>query len=393
MKRTLSPTFVLASVIGTASLSAQTTWNGADAASLTSAGNWSNGVPSLSNTGTIPNGTLGINFNSNVTNWIVVQEGGNVSTTSFRQFNGGSWTMNGGSMSLGNNFQLVTSDNQSHVFTVNPGASASTTATLFVSSTGTNRSATLNISGGSVSTNQLQVNAGGTVNFSSGSLASSGTTTINAGGELEMSNGTRTGSSVTNSGSLVISGGNFSTNLDRSLTTNAGGTTTISGGSVSIGQSIGDSLIGTGAFVFEGGTTTLAGDIRANAATFSLTMGGTTVGTLTGDAWHSSTTYRHMNWLSGTLMSVTLSGDATWAETEWTANRMLFNGDSASDLGLTWADVTNPLVGFNAGGGSYFDWDSTSRTLALVTVPEPSSFAFLAAGMTALVAFRRRPNL
>jgi hypothetical protein len=297
--------------------------------------------------------------------------------------------MDGGSVSLGNNFQLVTSDNKSHVFTVNTGASASTTSTLFVSSNGTNRSATLNISGGSVSTNQLQIFSGGTVNFTSGALGSTGNTTINAGGEFDMSNGTRTGSSVTNSGSLIISGGNFSTDLDRTLTTNAGGTTTISGGTVAIGAAIGDSLIGAGAYVFEGGTTTLAGDIRANASTFSLTMGGSSAGSLTGDTWHTSTANRHMDWLSGTLMSVTLGGDANWAETEWTANRMFFNGDSASDLGLSWADVINPSVGFDAGGGTHFNWNEGTRTLSLNTIPEPSSMALFALFATAFLGRRR----
>lgn len=391
MINTLKRMMLIGMVVGLAfSVSAQSTWQGADGASLTTSGNWLGGLPTGGVTGTIPNGTLGINFNSDPTDYIVIQNGGDVTTTGFRKFNDGSWTMNGGTMSLGNNFQLVTADNRSHVFTVNTGATASTTATLFVSSAGTNRSATLNINGGSVSTNQLQVFNGGTVDFSSGNLASSGNTTINAGGVFSMSNGIRTGSNVTNSGSLTISNGSFSTGALNNIITNAGGTTKITGGVISIGSAIGDSLRGSGAFIFEGGTTTLAGDIRADAATFSLTLGGTSIGSLTGDTWHSATTYRHMDWLSGTGMSVTLSGAATWAETEWIANRLFFNGNSGSDLGLTWADVTNPSFGFDAGGGTYFDWDGTSRKLSLVTIPEPSTFALVGLAGLAVFCLRRR---
>ena len=354
---------------------AQTTWTGGDGATLKTASNWSSGLPSLSNPGTIPNGTLGIDFNVNPTNWIVTQNGGALTTSTFRQFNGGSWTMNGGSISLGNNFQLVTEDNQSHIFTVNAGASASTTSTLYVSSAGTNRSATLNIHGGSVSSNQFQVLNGGTVDFTGGSLANSGTMTINAGGIFSMSGGTRTGSGVANSGTLNISSGDFNTAENSNLTTNVGGTTTISGGNVSIGSSIGDSIRGTGAYVFTGGTTTMTGDIRADADTFSLTLGGNTAGSLTADGWHSSTTYRRTNWLPGSMMTFTLSSaEPFWAKTEWDADRLAFNGSTKSLLSnLAWEDATTPSKGL--GGGYYWDYSSTTKTLALgyySPLPEPT---------------------
>lgn len=140
-----------------------------------------------------------------------------------------------------------------------------------------------------------------------------------------------------------------------------------------------------------GGTTTA--DSLSTYAGFSMTFGGTTAGSLTVGALGGSfmPPNRYFDWLTGSQMSFTVAGTADWAEAEWTANRMFFNGGSGSDLGLSWADAINPLIGFDAGGGTYFDWNGTSRTLALVTaVPEPSSFALLGVGMTALVVFRRR---
>lgn len=387
--------FVLtATCVAATSATAQTTWTGADGASLTTAGNWSSGLPSLISTGTIPGATLGIIFNSSVTNWVVAQDGGTVSAASFRQFNGGSWTMNGGSMTVPSNLQLTTSNDTNHIFTVNTGGTLNATGTTQVSSTGTGRTATLNISGGVVNaTSGFNVNSGGTVNLSNGTLTNNSTLTINSGGSFSMTGGTRNGSvaSVANSGTLLISAGSFTTAADRNLTTNVGGTTTISGGTVSINASIGDSLIGTGAYVFTGGTTTATGNIRPNSTDFSLTLGGTSLGSLTALGWHAPTSAnRDVNWLSGTLMTMALSGAANWAETEWTANRMFYNGDSGLTLGLTWADVINPSVGFNAGGGTYFDWDSGTNTLALVTVPEPASLTAVSlVGLLVLARVRR----
>lgn len=331
--------------------------------------NWDNGLPGLYNPGTIPIGTMGVDFNVSPADWSVTQEDGALATTTFRQFNGGSWVMDGGSISLGNNFQLVTADDKSHTFTVNAGASASTTQTLIVSSAGTNRSAVLNISGGSVSTNQFQVNSGGTVNFTNGSLNSTGTMTINAGGVFHMTNGTRTGSgSITNSGTLTISGGNFSTDVIRNITTNPGGKTTISGGTVSIGSSIGRSIHGAGAYLFEGGVTTCSSTINPVAG-FSLTLGGSSAGSLAATAWGGTAADRNVNWLPGSGMSVTLSGVADWAETEWNAGRMTFHGAGLATLG-SWAAVTTPrgLDGIHS-----FAYDSASRTLSLLeTAPLPN---------------------
>lgn len=355
----------------TTSATAQTTWTGADAALLNTAGNWNNGLPSLVNTGTIPAGTLGISFNVNPLNWIVVQDGGALTAATFRQFNGGSWTMNGGLIQTSNNFQLVTTDNQTHTFTLNSGSIDVTGGWMDVVSTpGTNRSATMNVDGGSidVAAGNLRVNAGGTYN------QTDGTTYFEQG-------------ILTSSGaSFLVSGGSVGMGTSRSLTVNSGGTATISGGTVTITQDI----VGAGIVNLDGGTTSVGRDLNFTTLGLSLTLGGTAPGTLTAVNWRGTAANRDVDWLSGTLMEMTLTGAANWAETEWTANRMFFDGDSASDLLLTWAQVSNPAIGFNAGGGTYFDWDSGTNTLALVTVPEPASLTAVSlVGLLILARVRR----
>jgi hypothetical protein len=345
---------------------AATIWTGADGASLTTAGNWNNGLPSLINTGTIPNGTLGINFNASVTDWVVVQDGGALTASTFRQFNGGSWTMNGGSIQTPSNFQLAVADNKTQVFTLNAGTIDVTGGWIDISTTGTNRFATMNVAGGAITVaNNLRLAAGGTYN------QTNGTTYFEQG--ISASSGS----------TFLFSGGNLTMGASRSLTVNSGGNATIYGGTLTITQDI----VGAGIVSLDGGTINVGRDLNFSTAGLSLVLGGTNAGALTAVNWRGTADNRNVNWLSGSLMTMTLTGAANWAETEWAADRMFFNGDSATDLGLSWTQVTDPLVGFNAGGGTYFDWDGTSRTLALVTVPEPASLT--AVGLVGLLVLAR----
>jgi len=112
----------------------------------------------------------------------------------------------------------------------------------------------------------------------------------------------------------------------------------------------------------------------------------TTVGGLVSDAgnWDNglpSGTNSSLNWLPGSLVSLTLTGVNDFAETYWNSNRLLFNGSSKTALGcLSWADATNSAIGL--GGGYYSDFDGTSNTLALAVVPEPAGASLL--GLAAL---------
>lgn len=80
-----------------------------------------------------------------------------------------------------------------------------------------------------------------------------------------------------------------------------------------------------------------------------------------------------------------------WAEALWGKNQLLYDGETAAGLGLSWADVTNSSVGF--GDGNYFEFNplgSFGGSLSLAAVPEPSSFGLLVAGMASFVFIRRR---
>ena len=66
------------------------------------------------------------------------------------------------------------------------------------------------------------------------------------------------------------------------------------------------------------------------------------------------------------LAFTTVSG---WAETEWAAGRLTYNGSDYTTLG-TWAVVTAPD---GLGAGVWFDYDSGSRTLSLASGEPPLS--------------------
>jgi len=66
-------------------------------------------------------------------------------------------------------------------------------------------------------------------------------------------------------------------------------------------------------------------------------------------------------------MTFAVSGADGWAQAEWEANRLRYNGSTAADLGLTWAQVTT--TGF--ADKSKFSCNGTSNTLTLLPPPAP----------------------
>jgi len=343
-KNLLKLSLTAAALALTSSAVAQTTWTGNTNTAVNTAGNWTNGLPTSSgNPGTVNSGAGSLVATFTYSNYFVTQNGGTLTSTNSLTLNNGSWTLNsGGAISSSNTISLQAL-NDGHQDLIVTGGTLSR-SNLVVSSTGTNRSAHFNMSGGDVDlTGRLTLTTGGIITVS--------------GGTLDMND------ARIEAGTFNISGGAVTAAADFGR----GGAINLTGGSLSINE-----------------LTTFTG--------FKMTLGGSSAGTFTADKFADGfqVASRNFDWLSGTKMTMTLSGSATWAETEWTANRMFFNGDSGTVLGLTWAQVSDKNVGFNSGGGTYFDWDSTTNTLALVTIPEPSTSALVAIVLGFIVVFRRR---
>jgi hypothetical protein len=116
-----------------------------------------------------------------------------------------------------------------------------------------------------------------------------------------------------------------------------------------------------------------------NTSAGVLNLGGSAAGTFNASNFTSGIS---IDWANGSQIAMTITGSAGWAESEYNAGRLLFEGDNNTALGLTWAQATS--------GGTQI-WDFTGDTLTLVAIPEPSTFALLA-GMLGFtwVMLRRR---
>ena len=317
---------------------------------IKTAGNWNNGLPSPSNPGTIAIGgtiDVGTSANALVTGFdITINTNGSLTTTGFGNnptFDSSNININGGAINFNTgNFRGLTLQNNS-VLTMSSGSVATgSNGGLLVTG-----GSTFTVNGGSVTTNAaargMQVGGGGTITINSGTV------------------------------------------------------TNLTGGSGTFGR--GNNVNGNNVINLNGGTTTAnLLTFGASSATISTTvnLGGTTAGSFTAANFNGTdaASERRINWISGSLMTMTISGADEWAAAEWTANRLFFNGQSADDLvagagSLSWADASNPLVGL--GGGYYWNYNSGTETLSLLNaVPEPAGASLLSLGLAVAVLRRRR---
>jgi len=189
---------------------------------------------------------------------------------------------------------------------------------------------------------------------------------------------------VVSASSFNVTSGNV--NLGRHLLLNQS-SFTISGGTLT-GDT--DTDLGTRAFNntgtmnFNGGTVSVFRlDFSGSGTTAS--FGGTSAGSVTANSFLGANV--SLNFLTGTLMDLSFTDVADWAETQWDADSLLYNGQDSSSLGLSWNDVTT--VGF--GDGSFFEYDDGTNTLSLAVIPEPAPVTlFLLAGLAGLFLYRLR---
>lgn len=200
--------FLLLTVVSGSILSAQTSFTAASNAQVNNVGNWDNGLPSLSNPGTIAiDGVI----NSGLSDWIIHQTGGAVTSSFNRSFANVTWNLHGGSIAFtGANWLAGTGG---HTLNIYGGSFGAQSLQL------TNAS-TLNIADGEVNVASTSSNTGTIVNISSGSLTTSGNLT------LTLATVTLTGGTVNVGGSFITNAANITFGLgNASLTTPTIGTT------------------------------------------------------------------------------------------------------------------------------------------------------------------------
>jgi hypothetical protein len=154
-------------------------------------------------------------------------------------------------------------------------------------------------------------------------------------------------------------------NLGRHLLASSGGALIVNGGVINGNPGSGDmgvrSFASGGTFTFNGGTTTINRlDLGGSNTTFN--FGGSSTGSLTATAFNGSFgSNSTINFLPGSLMSLTVSGEDEWAAAKWAAGDLTYNGQGVTELG-SWAAVTAPD---GLGPGVRFEYDSATETLRL----------------------------
>ena len=170
--------------------------------------------------------------------------------------------------------------------------------------------------------------------------------------------------SVTNSGSVVaIHGGTI--NLGRHLLLSSDGSFIMNGGTINGNPGSGDigvrSFASGGNFHFNGGTTTIERLDLAGSNT-SFNFGGSSTGSLTANTFAGSFgSNSTINFLPGSRMSLTVSGEDEWAAAKWDLGDLTYDGQGVTELG-TWAAVT---AADGLGPAVQFEYDSATETLSL----------------------------
>jgi hypothetical protein len=317
---------------------------------LSNAGNWSAGLPDASTPGTISvNANVGA---ATLTDFVVTQSAGDITLGSFPNTNfelsgaTASWTMNGGTITVRSHNTL-----NGATFTLNNGKIT-------------------NVNG-----NDVLVNA---------------STFIMNGGEIDN---------------------------DEDILVRDGAILTINGGIVDTPQRFGMNTFGTASTMNLNGGTITGGRFvfkqTGSVANFGVGSGGSATFADWGTGLYSNSGDRQedndilLNFLAGTNMTLSLSsaaraldftndstnnpygGGIGWAQALWETDRLLYDGDDFTTLGLDWATVTS--TGF--GDGNYFDFTadgSFGGSLLVAPVPEPSTALLLIGGLAGLALLRRK---
>jgi hypothetical protein len=182
-----------------------------------------------------------------------------------------------------------------------------------------------------------------------------------------------------NGGTLIVSGLNTTSNATFTMasgtlnlpTLNGGGTVIFNGGTTTLTGNLGGGGSNGTDYLFNGGIISAANTAWDNNNSVTYTFGGNTSGSLSvtdfvtdGDG----ASRIDIDFLAGSLFTMDLDdafdatatlGSAEWAEALWADGRLTFGGDDFSTLG-NWAAVTA------TGGldGTYsFDYNATTNTL------------------------------